>query len=78
MARAACALLLLPYPWLNALPWLRTHRLAWIGELVFQAFAARAGVVATNGQVDALLDVERIRIPGGAGSVIITSLHSMP
>lgn len=32
LARFACRLHPGLYPWLNALPWLRTHRLAWIGK----------------------------------------------
>ncbi len=32
LARAACALHPALYAWFNLLPWLRTHRLAWIGK----------------------------------------------
>jgi SAM-dependent methyltransferase len=58
LARAVCALHPSLYSWFNLLLWLRTHRLAWIAKPFFPAFAARAGVVATHGRVDALRDVE--------------------
>jgi hypothetical protein len=61
LARAACRLHPALYPLLNALPLLRTHRLAWIGKpAVFEPFAARAGVTTTDEQVQALRDAEGI------------------
>jgi SAM-dependent methyltransferase len=61
LARAACRLHPALYPLLNALPLLRTHRLAWIGKPVaFEPFAPRAGVTTTSEQVNALRDAEGI------------------
>jgi SAM-dependent methyltransferase len=60
LARAACRLHPALYPVLNALPLLRTHRLAWIGKPAFEPFAARAGVTTSDRQVDALRDAEGI------------------
>ena len=60
LARAVCALHPSLYTALNLLPLLRTHRLAWIGKPVFEAFAARAGAQATDAQVRSLRDAEGI------------------
>jgi SAM-dependent methyltransferase len=61
LARAACRLHPALYPLLNALPLLRTHRLAWIGKPVaFEPFAPSAGVTTTGEQVNALRDAEGI------------------
>jgi SAM-dependent methyltransferase len=60
LARALCRVHPTLYTACNALPWLRTHRLAWIGKPVFEPFEARSGIVTTNEQVNALRDAEGI------------------